>query len=480
MDLEFQLGKKRGDRRAGKSDEGSRRFLVLGDFGAREARGLIEVGDALATRALVRVRQEHFDAVVAAVAPRLSLPGAAQPLEISALDDFHPDTLFRRLSLFRDPPRAPAPLGKVAVGEGDADDVARLLGRRPPAPPAPEPSAADALIGQIMSAHSAPAPRAEAPLDAAALGRTMGAVLHDAGFRALEARWRALELLASRADEEIEIWLLDVSRAELVADLLDEGAADAVEGTALARRLLTPPGRRAFSVLVADLPFGPGAEDLSLLGRLGRLAAGLGAPLVAGAAPALLGCRDLAGAGDPARWPALSPADAERWKALRRTVEAGWIGLALPRFLARAPYGARTGAVESFPFEEIDGQPEAETLCWASSAFLCALTLARAADADGGDGADEIDDLPFFSFRNQGELEMYPLTEVFWGQRAADAALARGLTPVLGARDRNVARIVRLQSITDPPSALGDGPGVGDDADDGDDFPDDGDGEGDR
>jgi len=476
MDLEFQLGK-RGDRRGkrGNRDQGSRRFLVLGDFGARESRGLVEVGDALATRAPVRVRQEQFDAAVAAVAPRLSMPGVARPLEISALDDFHPDSLFRRLPVFRDPPRAPAPAGAVAVGEGDADDVARLLGRRPAASPSPSPSisSADALIGQIVAAHSAPAPRVEAPLDAAALGETLRAVLRDAGFRALEARWRALELLVSRADEDTEIWLLDVSRAELVADLLDEGAADAVEETALARRLLTPPGGRRFSLLVADGWFGPGAEDLSLLGRLGRLAAGLGAPLLAGAAPELLGCRGgLADAGDPARWPALSPGDADRWKALRGTVEAGWIGLTLPRFLARAPYGAKTGAIESFRFEEIDGQPDPATLCWASSAFLCALTLARAADPEAGDGAEEIDDLPFFSFRNQGELEMYPLAEVFWGQRAAEAALARGLTPVLGARDRNLARVVRLQSITDPPSALGDGPG-GDD--DGDDFPDDGD-----
>ena len=63
---------------------------------------------------------------------------------------------------------------------------------------------ADALISQIVSAHSAPAPRADAPLDAAALGGTMRAVLHDAGFRMLEARWSALELLASRADEDTE------------------------------------------------------------------------------------------------------------------------------------------------------------------------------------------------------------------------------------------------------------------------------------
>jgi len=301
MDLEFQLGKK-GNGRARRSDEGSRRIVVLGDFSGRESRGLVEVGDALASRPLVRVRQEGFDASLAAVAPRLSVAGAAQPLELSALDDFHPDTLFKRLSMFRDAPRAPAPVGVVPVGEAEAEDVARLLGRRPsvPAASAPAPSAADALIGQIMSAHGGPATRAEAPLDAAALGRIMRLVLHDPTFQALEASWRALELLVSRADGEVEIWLLDVSRAELDADLLDDGASDAIEDTGLGRRLLSPPGKRAFSLLVADQFFGSGAEDLALLGRMGRLCAGLGAPLVAGAEPSLVGCRALVGAADPA------------------------------------------------------------------------------------------------------------------------------------------------------------------------------------
>jgi hypothetical protein len=463
MDLEFELGN-RGNGRARKRDEGSRRFVVLGDFSSRQSRGLIEAGDALASRALVRVRQEDFDGAVAAVGPRLRLPGVAQPLELSALDDFHPDTLFRRLSLFRDLPRAPAPAGALTVGDADANDVARLLGRRPAAPaaaaPAPAFSSADALIGQIMSAHMGSAAGAEAPLDAAALGRTLRSVLHDAGFQALEARWRALELLVSRADEEVEIWLLDVSRDELDADLLDDGAADAVEDTGLGRRLLSPPGKRPFSLVVADEAFGAGAEDVALLERMGKLAAGLGAPLVAGAAPSLLGCRALAAAADPERWTALAPADADRWKSLRHTVEAGWIGLGLPRFLARAPYGARTGggAIESFAFEEIDGRPDPETLCWANAAFLCALTLARGDGADQahGQAEEEIDDLPFFSIRADGDVEMYPTAEVFWGQRAAEAVLARGLTPLLGARDRNVVRVVRLQSITDPPSALGD------------------------
>jgi type VI secretion system protein ImpC len=467
MDLEFQLGK-RGDGRARRSEEGTSRILVLADLGARQSRGLVEVGDPLAGRPLARVRQAGdgpgggLDVALAAVAPRLALPaavaGAARALELSALDDFHPDTLFRRLSIFRDPPRAPAPApaGVVSVGAGDADDVARLLGRRPEASvaTAKEPSVVDDLIGQILAKHAATAARPEAPLDAVALGGIMRAVLHEPAFQALEASWRGLDLLVSRAEEEVEIWLLDVSRVELAADLLPGGAAaenqsaaaEEVAASGFARRLLAPPGGRPFAALVSDFAFGPGADDVALLGRIGSLAARLGAPFLASAAPALVGSRALAAAADPARWDPLSPEETRRWQELRRSPAAPFIGLALPRFLARAPYGARTGSIDAFAFEELpqDRRPEAAELCWAGAAFLCALEL------------EEIDDLPFFSFRAQGEVEMYPIAEVLWGQRAADAALARGLMPMVGARDRNVVRVVRRQSIADPPRALDD------------------------
>jgi type VI secretion system protein ImpC len=168
----------------------------------------------------------------------------------------------------------------------------------------------------------------------------------------------------------------------------------------------------------------------------------------------LVGCSSLAGADDSARWKTLPSDDERRWQALRDAPAAASVGLALPRFLARAPYGAKTTAIDAFAFEEIEGRPTPEALCWASGAFLCALALAR---GDEADDAGEIDDLPFFTFRSEGEVEMYPSAEVFWGERAADAALARGLVPLLCTRSRNAVRLVRLQSIADPPRALGAG-----------------------
>ncbi len=451
MDLEVRMGKRGEAGRRGPAD-GVRRFLVMGDFAGRGSRGNAAARDPLAARTMVPVPREGdgVNASIEALSPVLALPasiaGTAETLEISALDDFHPDTLFRRLAVFRDPPRAAAP----AAAAGAGGDFARLLGTQPATAAARTPaSGADDLIRSIIAAHVVSAP-AHAPLDAVALGRIMRVVLHEPAFQALEARWRALELLASRAEEAVEIVVLDVTRAELEADLLP-GADATLDGSALAKRVLSPPGGRTFAALMADFAFGPGAGDTALLGRLGAVAAAARAPLLAGAAPALMGCQSLAGADDAARWEALATDDAQRWQALRRAPAAAWIALTLPRFLARAPYGAKTVAIDAFAFEEIEGRPAPEALCWASGAFLSTLALARGEETDD---SGEIDDLPFFAFRSEGDIEMYPSAEVFWGQRAADAALARGLVALLCSRNRNAVRLARLQSMADPPTAL--------------------------
>src|SRR5579871_6408524 len=113
MDFELQFGKRGGPGRRSPAD-GTRRILVLGDFAGRGARGQAPAGEPLATRPLVRVPQDGggVDAALAALRPALELPpsigGATAALQLTSLEDFHPDALFRRLPIFREPPRAAA------------------------------------------------------------------------------------------------------------------------------------------------------------------------------------------------------------------------------------------------------------------------------------------------------------------------------------------------------------------------------------
>lgn len=52
------------------------------------------------------------------------------------------------------------------------------------------------------------------------------------------------------------------------------------------------------------------------------------------------------------------------WRSLRESEDSRYIGLTMPRFLARLPYGAKTDPVEAFAFEEsTDGADSSKYTC---------------------------------------------------------------------------------------------------------------------
>jgi type VI secretion system protein ImpC len=188
---------------------------------------------------------------------------------------------------------------------------------------------------------------------------------------------------------------------------------------------------------------------------LGSLAQALNVPLVAESAASLLGTPAIAEQPDPRDWAPLGPEIEATWNALRASPSARSIGLALPRFLLRLPYGAKSDPIETFRFEEQPPTPEHESFLWGCPALACAAVLARVLQAEvvSADMGD-IAGLPTFLVEVDDEPRLQPGAEVCLSERAIDAILARGVMPVVGFKDRDVARLVRLQSIADPPTAL--------------------------
>jgi len=411
------------------------RILIFGDFSGRSNRG---VREGLAGRRTVLVDCDNFSEVLEAMQPTLRLPQFV--LRFRELDDFHPDRIYSTAEFFQklaelrnNPPRAaavaaPAPTRPLA---GLLDDMIDEAEERS------APQSAEAAGDLAAFIERAIAPHLEQKPDAArqewaarvdsAIGEQMRNVLHHPDFQQLEAAWRAVWLLLLEfvTTDGIQIYLCDATLAELTAE------PDA------AARLLAE-SMREWSLIAGNFAFGQNAEDARQLGILARAARDAGAPLLAEAQP---------------------PAQGEEpeWRALRRSAEARWIGLALPRFLLRMPYGAETMPLDAIEFEEMTGSVHAEYL-WGNPAFLCAFLIGQAFRSHGWQMRPgmhrRIDGLPLHVFREGTESVTKPCAEVLLTESEAETLLESGLMPLASIKGQDAVLLVQFCSLADPPAPL--------------------------
>lgn len=457
------------------------RILVLGDF-----RGTVR-DIPRARRTPVLVDRDNFDDALAHVGPELTLPPAdadGPPVRVAfgSLEDFHPDRLYERLDLFqalrrlrdrlKDPLtfaaaaaelRSPAvpPAPEPAPAADPAGLLEQILGGAPTPPREPGPGFPgggewDAFIRRIVKPHLAPRvdmaeqDRLVGVVDET-IGRQMRALLHRPDFQALEAAWRALFFLVRRLEAgiDLKLYLLDVSRDELAEDLAAPAAG--VLHRILVEQAVGTPGGQPWALVVGLYTFDDRRQDAELLGRIARTAERAGVLFLAAAHPHLVGCESLVASPDPDDWDRLSPPDdARAWEALRTSPEAAFVGLLLPRFLLRLPYGRETEPIEHFSFEEMVADFSHEALLWGHPAVAAALVLGQGSEC-GQAAVARIDDLPFYVYQAGGEARALPCAEVLLTDRAAGAIRARGIMPLRSVRQRDAVQLLGFQSLADPP-----------------------------
>ena len=72
-----------------------------------------------------------------------------------------------------------------------------------------------------------------------------------------------------------------------------------------------------------------------------------------------------------------------KWRSFRNSDDARYIGLTLPRFLARLPYGPDTVPVRSFNYAENVKGPDHQRYLWANAAFAFAANMVRSFIGNG-------------------------------------------------------------------------------------------------
>jgi type VI secretion system protein ImpC len=433
---------------------------LLREVEARPALRVLVVGDfsGQASGKLIRVNRDNFEATLAGFAPHLELaPGNGQlgdaVLTFASLEDFEPDSLYRRSDLFA-PLRdgvggqlysEPEESETAAPLKPTAEQMERLTApgglldaivERSAAPSEPAPARVDefqSMVERIVAPYALPAESAESRRASTErvqrLSLLMAHVLHNEQFQALEAAWRGLDLLVRglETDELVHLSMLDSSKETLCAQL-KKAAGDRA-------------GR--WDVLIGNFAFDRAIlADVELLARIGLLAKALGAPFLAECLPSQ---RD--------------DAEAEAaWQALRKAPAAAYIGLALPRFLLRVPYGKVSAPVEAFDFEEMPGDPVHSDYLWGNPAFACAMALGELFERQGSlirlPANLLLSAMPLHVFRSGGEACMRPCTEVLLTEGDCVTLLSSGVLPLAAMKSTDEIVFPRMQSIANPAAAL--------------------------
>lgn len=451
---------------------------ILGDFSGRGTRERSQEED-WAARPLVRVTPENVLGF-GGLSPRLEirgLPGMASVLSLGfeRMDDFHPDRLFERLDLF-----APARDARNRILSGEMDDTGGRAGTGEGGGAGSREGTGakadgvglldaileetdqeilqsgsdldgdlDAFIRRVVRPHAIrPEPDRTHALETLdqEIGALMRAVMHSAGFRALESLWRSVVFLLSRVETTsiLRVYLVDVSREELASDLL---STDEPVDWRLARTMLGPVSDRGeeirWAALLGAYDFGRDPDDVPLLQRIALLAELAEVPWISAGDLALAGCRSFLSAPEPKDW--TEPID-PLWESFRSSPEAGSVGLATPGFLLRAPYGSEGEKARAFAFEESPAQSRDHL--WGNPAFLWGVLCAQAFTRNGW-GLDP-GGQPLV-----GGLSMY-LTQQGWAHSmesvlshsAASRLAEGGLMPIVGARDEPEVRFFRMGSVS--------------------------------
>jgi type VI secretion system protein ImpC len=192
-------------------------------------------------------------------------------------------------------------------------------------------------------------------------------VFHQPAMRDLEGKWRAIADLVDRTNfaANIGISLLDATKDEIGEDMSSNGAD--IAASALFKKVYTAEydqlGGEPYAALLGLYEFANDYHDRVFLKGMASLCKNSHAPFIASAAPSVFGVEDMS----------------------QLMEEFAYIGLTLPRYIARRPYRATdsAGGVVRFKEEPPSTDQEPQRYVWASSAMLFARNLVRSFEGSG-------------------------------------------------------------------------------------------------
>lgn len=292
----------------------------------------------------------------------------------------------------------------------------------------------------------------------------LNAILHHEDFQKLEGAWRGLSYLVNNTetDEMLKIRVLNISKKD-VGKTLKKFKGTAWDQSPIFKQIYEQEygqfGGEPYGCLVGDYHFDHSPPDVEFLQGMMQVAGAAHTPFIAGASPDVMQMES---------WQELSnPRDLTKifqtpeyasWRSLREAEDSRYLGLAMPRFLARLPYGAKTDPVDEFDFEEDTEGDDHHRYVWANSAYAMATNITRAfklygwcTSIRGIESGGAVEDLPTHTFpTDDGGVDMKCPTEIAISDRREAELAKNGFMPLIHKKNSDFAAFIGAQSLQSP------------------------------
>ena len=298
----------------------------------------------------------------------------------------------------------------------------------------------------------------------AKLTEQINKIIHHPEYQKLESAWRGLHYMVNNTetDEHLKIRVMDISKQELAKNLKKfKGAA--WDQSPMFKKIYEQEygqfGGEPFGAIVGDYHFDQSPPDVELLGEMSKIAASAHAPFITGASPSLMqmeSWQELANPRDLTKI-FLTPEYAG-WRSLRESDDSKYLGLCMPRFLARTPYGANTNPVEEFDFEEDTAGADHSKYAWANAAYAMATNINRSyklygwgSRIRGIESGGAVENLPLHTFpSDDGGVDQKCPTEIAISDRREAELSKAGLLSLIHRKNSDFAAFIGAQSLHKP------------------------------
>jgi type VI secretion system protein ImpC len=297
----------------------------------------------------------------------------------------------------------------------------------------------------------------------------LNAVMHHEKFLKLEGSWRGLHHLVmnSETGTSLKIRVLNMTKKELNRDLTKAVEFDQSQ---LYKKIYEnefgTPGGEPFGALIGDYEWVNHPDDIESLRLVSNVAAAAFAPFISAAGAQMFGFDDWTELSKPRDLAKIfEGAEYIKWRSFRDSEDSRFVSLALPRTLARVPYGAATKPIDEFNYEEApsDAAGAAQALnhqeyCWMNAAYAMGARMTDSFAQSGfcvairgAEGGGKVENLPTHLFQtDDGDTDGKCPTEIAITDRREFELSNLGFLPLSHYKNTDYAVFFGGQSVQKP------------------------------